>query len=139
MNGVAKGMLIVLIILYVVSPIDFCPGPIDDLIVILLGIAAKKVLVVQKQRRCERMNLPSLGNIGNFLKSLGDYLKVERTKTDRIVATAKSGDVKLSKTVYPTGRVVKQSHTSQNKTRLFLPRKNLESFRENGWKTGYSH
>lgn len=42
MNGVAKGMLIVLIILYVVSPIDFCPGPIDDLIVILLGIAAKK-------------------------------------------------------------------------------------------------
>ena len=103
MNGVAKGMLIVLIILYVVSPIDFCPGPIDDLIVILLGIAAKKVLVVQKQRRCERMNLPSLGNIGNFLKGLGDYLKVERTKTDRIVATAKSGDVKLSKTVYPTG------------------------------------
>ena len=29
MNGVVKGMLLVLIILYVVSPIDFCPGPID--------------------------------------------------------------------------------------------------------------
>lgn len=50
------------------------------------------------------MNLPSLGNVGNFLK--GDYLKVERTKSDRIVATAKSGDVKLSRTIYPGGRVV---------------------------------
>ncbi len=42
MNGVAKGMLLVLIILYVVSPIDLCPGPIDDIIVILLGVAARK-------------------------------------------------------------------------------------------------
>lgn len=42
MNGVAKGMLLVLMILYVVSPIDLCPGPIDDIIVILLGIAAQK-------------------------------------------------------------------------------------------------
>jgi len=42
MNGVAKGMLIVLVILYVVSPIDFAPGPIDDIIVILLGMAAQK-------------------------------------------------------------------------------------------------
>lgn len=42
MNGVVKGMLLVLIILYVVSPIDFCPGPIDDIIVILLGVAAQK-------------------------------------------------------------------------------------------------
>ncbi len=42
MNGVAKGMLIVLIIIYVVSPIDFLPGPIDDIIVILLGVATQK-------------------------------------------------------------------------------------------------
>ena len=42
MNGVVKGMLLVLIILYVISPIDFCPGPIDDIIVILLGVAAQK-------------------------------------------------------------------------------------------------
>ena len=52
------------------------------------------------------MNLPSLRNAGNFLKSAGDYFKVERTKTDRIVATAKSGDVKRSMTVYPSGRIV---------------------------------
>ena len=42
MDGVMKGMLIVLVILYVVSPIDACPGPIDDIIVILLGLAAQK-------------------------------------------------------------------------------------------------
>lgn len=42
MNDVAKGMMIILMILYVVSPIDACPGPIDDLIVILIGIAATK-------------------------------------------------------------------------------------------------
>lgn len=42
MNDVAKGMLIVLIVLYVVSPIDACPGPIDDLIVAIIGIAATK-------------------------------------------------------------------------------------------------
>lgn len=44
MNGVAKGMLLVLMILYIVSPLDMCPGPIDDLIVLLVGIAAQKSL-----------------------------------------------------------------------------------------------
>lgn len=42
MSGIAKGMLLVLVILYVVSPIDACPGPIDDLIVLALGLAAQK-------------------------------------------------------------------------------------------------
>ena len=42
MEGVMKGMLIVLVILYIVSPVDFCPGPIDDILVILLAIAAQK-------------------------------------------------------------------------------------------------
>lgn len=42
MNGVMKGMLIMLVILYVVSPLDAMPGPVDDLIVILLGMAAQK-------------------------------------------------------------------------------------------------
>ena len=52
------------------------------------------------------MNLPSLGNVSNYLKEAGDYLKFESTKSDRLVATAKSGDVKQSRTVYPGGRVV---------------------------------
>lgn len=42
MSNIAKGMLLVLIILYVVSPVDLCPGPVDDLIVLLIGIAAQK-------------------------------------------------------------------------------------------------
>lgn len=42
MNDIAKGMIIVLIILYIVSPIDACPGPIDDIILALIGFAATK-------------------------------------------------------------------------------------------------
>ena len=44
MNGVTKGMILVLMILYIVSPIDLCPGPIDDLIVLMAGIASQKSL-----------------------------------------------------------------------------------------------
>ena len=29
-------------ILYIVSPIDACPGPIDDIIVLLIGLAVTK-------------------------------------------------------------------------------------------------
>lgn len=41
MRDVIKGMLVVLVILYIVSPIDLCPGPIDDIMVLLLGVAAQ--------------------------------------------------------------------------------------------------
>ena len=42
MNEVMKGMILVLMILYIVSPIDACPGPIDDLIILFIGLAARK-------------------------------------------------------------------------------------------------
>ena len=43
MENVTKGMLIILILLYIVAPIDICPGStVDDIIVLLLGIAANK-------------------------------------------------------------------------------------------------
>ena len=42
MNEVMKGMILVLMILYIVSPIDGCPGPVDDLIVLFIGLAAQK-------------------------------------------------------------------------------------------------
>ncbi len=42
MNGVVKGMILVFMILYIVSPVDACPGPIDDLIVLLIGLASTK-------------------------------------------------------------------------------------------------
>ncbi len=53
------------------------------------------------------MNLPSLLKGTSVLKQSGDFIKLRRTSTNRIVATAKSGDVKMSQTIYPTtGRVV---------------------------------
>ena len=42
MSDVGKGMLLVLVILYVLSPVDSCPGPVDDIIVLLIGLAAQK-------------------------------------------------------------------------------------------------
>ena len=45
MNGMTKGMILVLMFLYIVSPVDLCPGPIDDLIVLMAGIAAQRNLI----------------------------------------------------------------------------------------------
>ena len=42
MGNSLKGMIIILLILYIISPVDFCPGPIDDIIVLLIGIASQK-------------------------------------------------------------------------------------------------
>lgn len=44
MNDFFKGMILLGIILYAISPIDVCPGPIDDVIVVLMGLAARKKL-----------------------------------------------------------------------------------------------
>lgn len=38
MNGFVKGILIILLIVYIVSPLDLCVGPIDDIIASLLGV-----------------------------------------------------------------------------------------------------
>lgn len=43
MNGVVKGMIFVFVALYAISPIDACPGPVDDLIVILMGVAVTRI------------------------------------------------------------------------------------------------
>ena len=42
MNQIVKVLIFVFMIIYVVSPIDACPGPIDDMIVILLSMAARR-------------------------------------------------------------------------------------------------
>lgn len=38
MSGVLKGMLVILLIIYIVLPLDFCPGPVDDIILLLCAI-----------------------------------------------------------------------------------------------------
>ena len=42
MNNIMKGFVLAAVILYMVSPIDVAPGPIDDMIVLVLGLAARK-------------------------------------------------------------------------------------------------
>lgn len=41
-NGFIKGMLFVLVALYVISPIDFVPGPIDDILLLMMTFATNK-------------------------------------------------------------------------------------------------
>lgn len=47
MSKVLKGILIVLIVAYIISPVDFCMGPIDDVILLLFtvcgGLATRKI------------------------------------------------------------------------------------------------
>ena len=42
MNNFGKFLLMLFMILYVVSPVDACPGPIDDIVVVILALAMKK-------------------------------------------------------------------------------------------------
>lgn len=44
MNNCFKGLVIMAILMYIVSPVDAMPGPIEDIIVLLLGIASQKKL-----------------------------------------------------------------------------------------------
>ena len=44
MNDLMKGLVITAVLMYIVSPIDLAPGPIDDIIVLLLGLASRKQL-----------------------------------------------------------------------------------------------
>ena len=44
MNNSMKTLILVVVLVYVIAPIDAVPGPIDDVIVALLGMAARKHL-----------------------------------------------------------------------------------------------
>lgn len=44
MNNFMKGLVVMAVLMYIVSPIDACPGPIDDIIVLILGLASRKKL-----------------------------------------------------------------------------------------------
>ncbi len=39
MEGMKRYLLLVVVFAYVLSPIDLCPGPIDDIIVAILGLS----------------------------------------------------------------------------------------------------
>ena len=42
MRGLGKLLVLVFAVIYVFSPVDACPGPVDDLIVMLVGYLALK-------------------------------------------------------------------------------------------------
>ena len=42
MNRFMQGMLFALLLVYVVSPVDFVPGPVDDILAIVLYTAANR-------------------------------------------------------------------------------------------------
>lgn len=41
-NNGLKLLILIAVLIYVVSPVDFAPGPIDDAILMLIGYAATK-------------------------------------------------------------------------------------------------
>lgn len=43
MNNAAKAIVLILVLLYVISPLDLSPGPIDDIIVLLMGLGSQKL------------------------------------------------------------------------------------------------
>ena len=43
-NGFVKTLVIVLVLLHIISPVDACPGIIDDVIIALVAVTANKWL-----------------------------------------------------------------------------------------------
>lgn len=44
MDDFMRAAILIFMVLYLVSPIDACPGPIDDAVVILIGMALRRQL-----------------------------------------------------------------------------------------------
>ena len=42
MDDMTRFLILIFVIIYFISPVDACPGPIDDLIVMIMGMAARK-------------------------------------------------------------------------------------------------
>lgn len=49
MNRLMKVMLLVLAVLYWLSPVDACPGPIDDILFIVIAILAQSRSAMTKE------------------------------------------------------------------------------------------
>lgn len=43
MNNAAKAIVLILVLLYIISPLDLSPGPIDDIIVLIMGLGSQKL------------------------------------------------------------------------------------------------
>ena len=52
-NKLVKGLLLGLVALYVVSPVDLAPGPIDDALLILLTMASNKRVQLNNKKEIQ--------------------------------------------------------------------------------------
>ena len=43
MNSTSKAILMVLLVIYILSPVDLCPGPVDDIILFLCAMCSKRI------------------------------------------------------------------------------------------------
>ncbi len=58
MNRFLQGMLFALLLVYVVSPVDFVPGPVDDILAIILFYAANRSkFQIKKKEDNERIEI----------------------------------------------------------------------------------
>ena len=42
-KGMVKAILVLFVVVYCISPVDLAPGPVDDLVVILIGYLAQQM------------------------------------------------------------------------------------------------
>lgn len=47
-KGFLGGIIVLAVIIYAASPIDFFPGPIDDILVAVIGLSARKKMLKGK-------------------------------------------------------------------------------------------
>lgn len=49
MNGFWKGFIVAMLIVYVISPVDLIPGPVDDIVLVFLSyVASRRKNLVEK-------------------------------------------------------------------------------------------
>lgn len=57
MNGFWKGFIVAMLIVYVISPVDLIPGPVDDIVLIFLSYVASRRKNLVKKSDDERIEV----------------------------------------------------------------------------------
>lgn len=58
MNSFWKGFIVALLIVYVISPVDFLPGPVDDiLLMFLMYVASRRRNPIEDHKDNERIEV----------------------------------------------------------------------------------
>jgi len=57
MEKIIKAMIILFMVIYIVSPIDVCPGPIDDILVLIISMAATRNKMLNPEKAAEYIDV----------------------------------------------------------------------------------